>query len=100
MQVDWTDPRDGTEWLVTLSRFGSRFAGGTAHPSGRFTIAFHRPGRRPCWTPYELRCLLSEATDQELMDLLDSALARDRGLVRPVRRAPLTTSPTAVPGAR
>lgn len=79
MQREWKDPRDGTEWLVTLSPFGSRSAEGLA-AGKRLTISFHRPGRRPCWTPYPLRRPASQAGDQELMDLLDAA--RGNGATR------------------
>jgi len=71
MQRDWTDPRDGTHWLVTLSPFGARSIGGRP---GRLTISFHRPGQGPHWTGYRLDKPVSQASDQQMMDLLDAAV--------------------------
>lgn len=80
MQRDWTDPRDGARWLVTLSPFGVRSLGGKG--SKRLTISFHRPGRRPHWTAYRLDKPVSQATDQQMMDLLDAAISDATGTVR------------------
>lgn len=78
MQREWSDPRDRRAWLVTLSPFGYRPRGAAAHGRQRFTISFHRPGLRPIWTTYCLTKPVQEATDQELMDLLDVASAEER----------------------
>ena len=95
MQRDWTDPRDGTHWLVTLSPFGAR----TVEREGprRLTIAFHRPGRRPHWTGYGLDKPVSQATDRQMMELLDAALraASDTVGERSDESAPARLRPSA-----
>ena len=95
MQRDWTDPRDGTHWLVTLSPFGARAAGWEGR--GRLTVSFHRPGRRPNWTGYGLDKPVSQATDQQMMDLLDAALraASGAGEGTSYRSAPARLPPSA-----
>lgn len=82
MQREWTDPRDGTNWLVILTPFGA------ARPTPtRRTLAFHRPGERPSWTEFRLDLALPELGHQALMDLLDEALRADavRWATRPAR---------------
>jgi len=93
MQRDWTDPRDGAHWLVTLSPFGVRSPG--EEGARRLTISFHRPGRQPHWTGYGLEKPVSQATDQQMMDLLDAALrsgARDGRAPDGPASAPLSPS--------
>lgn len=75
MHRKWTDPRDGTEWVITLTPFGSQ-GGWTGGSRGPQTVAFHRPGMRPAWTPYRLDKPLAGTHDGELVELLDRALER------------------------
>lgn len=86
MQKEWTDPRDRSRWLVTVTPFGSSAGDNSSRTGdGSRTIAFHQPGHRPAWTRYPLNVPLHEAGDQALMDLLDTALRAGGG--RPARRA-------------
>ncbi len=73
MQRDWTDPRDGCDWLVTLTPIGGSAAIPDRLLPGRYTVAFHRPGELPIWTPVDPAVLLDDMEDQLLMDLLDAA---------------------------
>jgi len=73
MQRDWRDPRDCTNWLVTLSPLGAELRRRLAQAPKRPTISFYRPGQGPCWTEYGLEMPFSQVTDQEIMDLLDAA---------------------------
>lgn len=83
MQREWTDPRDGANWLVILTPFGA------ARPTPkRRTLAFHRPGQRPSWTEFHLDVSLSELGSQTLMDFLDEARRADLARCGGGRRAP------------
>lgn len=73
MQREWRDPRDAATWLVTLTTSDSAVEAEPAEAVRHPTISFHRPGRRPYWTPYGLTKSIRDASDQELMDLLDAA---------------------------
>ncbi|HSM06862.1 MAG TPA: hypothetical protein VK858_19705 [Longimicrobiales bacterium] len=73
MQREWTDPRDGQAWLVTLNPFGAPGAPAPTNGTWRATAVFHRPGRQPSWTEYVVGTPLRNLGDQALMDLLDAA---------------------------
>jgi hypothetical protein len=83
VQRDWRDPRDGSEWLLTLTPFGSRVSS-AGTPRG-LTISFHRPGHTPQWTAYSLAKPLLEAGDSELIDLLEAARRTEELSERRVR---------------
>lgn len=100
MQREWVDPRDRTSWLVTLSPFGAAALRERAGGVDRLTISFHRPGQRPWWTRYELEVPLVQASDQELMDLLDAARRQDpASRRRPAARRYRTASRVERPSA-
>lgn len=76
MQRQWKDPRDGQEWLVTVTPFGWTAKLQQRNTPEEITVSFHRPGTPPIWTRYSGERPISEATEQDLMDFLDVARRR------------------------
>ena len=74
MKRDWVDPRDGQGWVITMLPFGYRGSpASTPWGSERVTIAFHRPGETPFWTPCDPPARLDRLEDRMLMAFLDRA---------------------------
>lgn len=98
MQRDWIDPRDGGAWLVTLTPIGGSAQIPDRLLPGRYTVAFHRPGELPVWTPVDRPVPLERMGDQLLMDLLDEARGESIGPRRGAEVRRRRTPGRAVPG--
>ena len=82
MSRRWTDPRDGTQWLIEALPFD---AGPTleadAGPLGGWTIVFASgEGHRELPVGFELGTELTRLGDREIIALLDASWIDDRGL--------------------